>query len=101
MHLVRLLNMSIEILSGKGVLVDRTNIDRDHLMSIRNGYITFDQIEKESEELKKKGDELYLNNVLPIEPDYIKINNLLTETLDEHLGIDSRIALEHFDKVVQ
>ena len=51
--------MGIEILDGKGVNVDRTGIDRDHLMDIRNGAFTFDQILEEANTLNAKADELY------------------------------------------
>ena len=35
-HSFRLVNMGIEIARGEGVKVDRTNIDRDFLLAIRN-----------------------------------------------------------------
>lgn len=85
MHLVRLLNMSIEILEGKCVNVDRTKIDREHLMDIRNGVFSFDQILEESNELNAKADELYKTCTLPKLPNKEKIDSLLISILDEHL----------------
>lgn len=85
MHLVRLLRMSIEILEGKGVNVDRTNIDREHLMDIRNGVFSFDQILEESNELNTKADELYKTCILPKLPNKEKIDKLLIAILDTHL----------------
>lgn len=86
MHLIRLLKMSVEILSGKGVLVDRTNIDRDYLMDIRNGKISYDEIMKHAESLNDEGNKLYKENknILPLAPNYAKINNILIEVLDNH-----------------
>lgn len=42
MHLVRLMTMAEEILTGKGVVVKRP--DRDFLLSIRNGAWTYDEL---------------------------------------------------------
>jgi len=95
-HLIRLLLMSVEILSGKGVLVDRTGIDRDYLMDIRNGQYTFDEILEHCDELTKKGNALYKDTVLPENPNYDKINDLLADTLDEHLGLKSEMTTEQF-----
>ena len=54
--------MSVEIMEGRGVLVDRTNIDRDSLMEIRMGNVSFDQIEQECQDLKEKGNKAYSQN---------------------------------------
>ena len=85
MHLIRLLRMGIEILDGKGVNVDRTGIDRDHLMDIRNGAFTFDQILEEANTLNAKADELYKTCSLPKSPNQEKIDTVLMSILDEHL----------------
>ena len=85
MHLIRLLRMGVEILEGKGVNVDRTNIDREHLMDIRNGVFNFDQILEESNALNAKADELYKTCALPKLPNQEKIDKLLVAILDTHL----------------
>lgn len=90
MHLVRLLTMSVEILQGKGVLVDRTNIDLDLLMPIRDGNIPFEEILNIANGLKKDGDVLYTGNTLPDEPNREKIHDVLIMTLDEHMYNDLR-----------
>ena len=41
-HSFRLVNMGIEIARGEGVKVDRTNIDRDFLLAIRNHQYEYD-----------------------------------------------------------
>ena len=43
-HSARLLSMGIEIARGEGVKIDRSNIDRDWLMSIRQGEIHYDDL---------------------------------------------------------
>lgn len=86
MHLIRLLRMGVEILGGNGVNVDRTNIDRDHLMDIRNGVFTFDQILEEADALNAKADELYKTCTLPKKPNSEKIDGVLINILDKHLS---------------
>ena len=85
MHLIRLLRMGNEILTGKGVNVDRTHIDRDHLMDIRNGVFTFEQIEAEANELNKNADEAYKISTLAKKPNLEKINALRMDILERHL----------------
>lgn len=86
MHLIRLLRMSIEILSNKGILVDRTNIDRDELMYIRNGHRSFDSILEESEQLNYTADELYKTSTLPEFPNIEKIDSVVVQILDKHIS---------------
>ena len=56
-HCMRLINMCIELALGKGFNVNRTNIDRDLLLDIRNHkyeYSDLMKILKEKEEIAKK-----------------------------------------------
>jgi len=83
MHIIRLMLMGTEILEGKGLSIYREN-DLDLLTSLRNGdyvgenndysYIfdLIDQYEKRFKYAKK-------NTVLPMKPDYDKINELVIE----------------------
>jgi predicted nucleotidyltransferase len=68
MHLVRLLRMGEEILSGKGVIVKRP--DAKELLDIRAGLWDYDDLVKWAEEKDKyiRG-ELYQNSKLPKSPD--------------------------------
>lgn len=81
MHLIRLLRMSVEIMEGRGVLVDRTNIDRDELMNIRNGNVKFDDILQQAKELNEKADQLYKLNPLKQEPNHEIIDTLKLDLL--------------------
>jgi len=84
MHLTRLLLMAVEIMEGKGVLVDRTNIDRDLLMEILDGKWTFEQVMELSNKLNEKADNLYKSCTLPNNPNYDLINKIRLEILEEH-----------------
>jgi predicted nucleotidyltransferase len=85
MHLIRLLTMGNEILEGKGVNVDRTGIDRDHLMDIRNGVFTFDEIESQATILNARADENYKTTKLAKKPNLEKINALRMDIIERHL----------------
>lgn len=83
-HLCRLVSMAVEIMEGKGVLVDRTNIDRDILMEIRNGLWTFEQVIELADKLNAKADDLYKSCKLPNNPNYELVNKIRLEILEEH-----------------
>jgi len=85
MHLVRLLTMGNEILEGKGVNVDRTHIDQAHLMDIRNGVFSFDEIEEQAIVLNTRADENYKTTQLAKKPNLEKINALRMDILERHL----------------
>ena len=56
MHCFRLLSMCIEVAEGKGILIDRTHIDRDFLMDVRNRKYTYDELMGKLLELKARMD---------------------------------------------
>jgi len=76
-HLIRLLHMGIEVLTEGNVYVKRP--DRAHLLSIRYGGYTLDDIKKEADELFKKLEDAYKNSRLPESPNVEKINKLLID----------------------
>lgn len=71
MHTIRLLHMGIEIAEGKGFNVDRTNIDRDFLLKIRNGDTTYEEfisyVEGKKEELDRLVDESTISEAIDLE----------------------------------
>jgi predicted nucleotidyltransferase len=77
MHLVRLLRMCREILSGKGVIVKRP--DREELLAIRRGEWSYDRLiawaEQEDAETKK----LIETSSLPESVDLDRLNDLCIE----------------------
>jgi len=85
-HLIRLMRMCVEILSGRGVIVRRTD-DREELNAIRDGAWTYDQVMLAAEELENKADALYMNNPasLPKGANHKKLNALCVELQQSHV----------------
>ncbi len=81
MHLVRLLRMGEEILSGQGVIVKRP--DAQELLSIRNGAWSYEQLLDYAETKDKliRG-ELYKNTHLPKNPNIALASQVLMEAQD-------------------
>ena len=73
-HLKRLVEMSKEILSGKGVIVKRP--DAEELLAIRNGAWTYDQLKEWFDKQTLEIEELYKTTKLPKSVNYEKINDL-------------------------
>jgi len=78
MHLIRLLRMGGEILRGEGVLVLRP--DREELLAIRSGALTYDDLETEAARLEARLELDLENSPLPEGPDDGLIEELLLET---------------------
>lgn len=77
LHLIRLLNMGLEILVSGECNVLRP--DNNYLLAIRHGEYTLEQVKEEAERKFKLLDEAYVNSKLPHAPDEDKINELLCE----------------------
>jgi len=74
MHLVRLLRMCEEILSGQGVLVKRP--DAKELLEIRNGAWSYEKLISWAEDQDKKMEKLYAESSLPKSPDREALDRL-------------------------
>lgn len=86
-HSFRLVNMGIEIARGEGIKVDRTDIDRDFLLAIRNHQYEYDElIEKLEEKVKEMNEAVELSS-LPEKIDINKVNNLLLHIRKQQLGL--------------
>jgi len=77
MHLVRLLRMCEEILSGEGVIVKRP--DAAELLEIRNGAWSYEKLISWAEEQDKKMDKLYETSTLPRSPDIKQLDKWCVE----------------------
>jgi len=77
MHLVRLLRMCREILTGKGVIVKRP--DADELLAIRRGEFTYEALIEFAEREDAAMQTLYVESALPKTPDIAKLNELCVE----------------------
>lgn len=76
-HLIRLLSMALEMITGKGVIVKRP--DREKLLEIRNGLWTKEQLMEETNRLIKDIEEKIKTTTLPNKPEEEKIENLIID----------------------
>ena len=83
MHSVRLMHMAYEIATGQGFNVDRSNIDREFLLNIRNHKFEYDYLINYLEEFKVKMTEAMENSILPDKVDTDKVNELLIKVRKE------------------
>jgi hypothetical protein len=91
-HLVRLKRMGEEILKTGQVNVDRTNIDAEELVAIRNGAWDYEKIEEYAQD-ESLLNELYQTTDLRRSSDYAGINKLCIETVEGFLGREMKIHL--------
>jgi len=85
MHLWRLQTMGVEILRDHIVNVDRTNIDREKLLQIRNGKVSYDELVEGAERLEREGEELYKTSTLRKEPDRNALSNFVVDLTTSYL----------------
>ena len=77
MHCFRLMAMAKEIAEGKGVILDRTGIDRDYLLDVRNRKYGYSELQKRMLALKDEMDKAIENSTIKEEIDPQKVNELL------------------------
>lgn len=83
--LLLLSRQAVEVLKYGELYVDRTNIDRDELLAIKQGNIDFDYVMSEAKKCETEMDELYKTSSLQYEPEKEKIENLLIEILQQKI----------------
>jgi len=79
LHMIRLMEMGVELAEGKGFNVRRTGDDVKHLLAIRNHEFSYDEVMAEATLLKNKFDEAVKTTKLPSKIDVDFVNNLLLE----------------------
>ena len=79
MHCFRLLNMAIEMSQGKGVLVNRQNIDRDFLLAVRNHTYSYEELMAMINEKEAEMKQSLETSSLPEEINIDKVNKLLID----------------------
>jgi predicted nucleotidyltransferase len=84
MHLVRLQRMALEALT-EGVLIVRRP-DRDELLAVRDGELTYDQLEADADRWRAKIADAAVASTLPDEPDDAALDELCVELLAEELS---------------
>ena len=85
----RLINCGIEIANGKGYKVDRSNIDADFLLDVKNHKYEYEEL---MEMLEKKNDEMekaMAESTIPEKIDVDFVNDLLLKIRKEQLGLKS------------
>jgi hypothetical protein len=75
MHTIRLLEMASEIATHQKVIVRRPN--RNFLLQIRRGEFSYEELVSMAEEKKGQMEDLYKQSLLPNQPDYTAVNELL------------------------
>lgn len=79
MHCFRLMAMAKEIAEGKGVILDRTGIDRDFLLEVRNRKYGYSELQKRMLQLKDEMDDAIKNSTIKDDIDARVVDNLLIE----------------------
>lgn len=85
---VRILTMAKEMAQGKGMLLDRTNIDRDWLLKIKNHGVTYDEIMRYVENLEENMQEEFEKSSLPDEPDIDLLEKIMLNIRYKHYKIN-------------
>jgi predicted nucleotidyltransferase len=87
MHLVRLFNMGIQILTERDLHTLRP--EREELLAIRYGKYTLEEIYAYADRLNTKLEEAMMNSTIPEYPDFDKINKWLISVADRVHGLDT------------
>jgi hypothetical protein len=84
----RLINCGIEIARGEGYKVDRSNIDADFLLDVKNHKYEYEEL---MEMLEKKNDEMekaMAESTIPEKIDVEFVNDLLLKIRKQQLGLN-------------
>lgn len=85
---VRILTMAKEMAQGKGMLLDRTNIDKDWLLKIKNHGVTYNEIMRYVENLEENMQEEFEKSSLPDEPDIDLLEKIMLDIRYKHYKIN-------------
>lgn len=77
MHTLRLIRMAKEIASGEGVKLDRSAIDKEQLLNVRQHYYEYDEIMSIIDEERELAEKALNNSTLPEHINTDKINDIL------------------------
>lgn len=85
-HCVRILTMATEIAQGKGMILDRTGIDRDWLLKIKNHGVPYNEVMEYVENLEETMKENFEKSNLPEKPDLDVLEKILIKIRKTHYG---------------
>jgi len=83
MHCFRLMAMAKEIAEGKGVILDRTGIDREFLLDVRNRKYGYSELRKKMLALKDEMDAAIEKSTIKDEIDSQMVNDILIKARNE------------------
>ena len=83
MHCFRLMAMAKEIAEGKGVILDRTGIDREFLLDVRNRKYGYSELQKRMLALKDEMDAAIEKSTIRDEIDPVMVNDILIKARNE------------------
>ena len=83
-HAVRLLRMGVEALEHHELFVDRTNIDREELLAIKQGNCSYEYVMQIAQDLFDQLEVSYQSSTLQHKPQFDKIENLCVETIKHY-----------------
>ena len=83
MHCFRLMAMAKEIAEGKGVILDRTGIDREFLLDVRNRKYGYSELQEKMLKLKDEMDKAIENSTIKEEIDARFVNDILLKARKE------------------
>lgn len=84
---IRLMTMAREMAEGKGMLLDRSNIDREFLLDIKTHKLTFDEIMKQMESIQADMEVAFSKSNLPERPDAELLEKILVSIRKSHYGL--------------
>lgn len=83
----RLINCGIEIARGEGYKVDRSGIDAEFLLDVKNHKYEYEELIEMLDKKNKEMEEAMENSTIPDEIDVEFVNDLLVKIRKEQLGI--------------
>jgi len=87
-HCLRLLYMANEISEGKNIIVKRESNQREELLKVKKGLISYDEILKKCNDITEKLKEKYEKSNLPDYVDVQKLRNILIQIRKKYYAID-------------
>lgn len=81
---IRLMTMAKELSEGQGMKLDRSEIDRDFLLAVKNHALTFDQVISKMDELEASMKDSFEKSNLPLEPDKDLLEDILIQIRKNH-----------------
>ena len=86
---IRLMTMAKELSEGLGMRLDRSGIDREYLLKVKNHQVTFQDVMKKMESLEDEMKESFLKSILPDEPDRELLERILIQIRKSHYRLKS------------